>query len=1636
MTARAPLPPDLELDRVLSRTEEQTVLRARVVVDGGVPGRVAGDEVLVRLDRRPEASEWWAELSVLATVRHRGIASLVDHGHLADGSRYLVREWVEGTDLGEWAVDRTPEDVAAVIADLCAPLHHLHDEGFVHADLKPENVIIAADGRPVLTDFGFAVSTTTAGAEDATRTGSVRGTLFSIAPETLLGLAPTARTDLFALGAMLHRLLARGRRTARAFYAAFPSSSFLDAAGTDPEELPPWARDLVSSLTARAPERRPASALEVGRHLAGRLGLRFEDADASDVPTWPILHGREAWVETTLSRLRSSDRPLWIRTPEHETARPLFEGLRIHAALRGRTTRGVEAGLELDRLGDGVALDVWASRTASEQHDLFVLLERETPWHQRGLDALRRACELRARRPEDGGRLLVVSATAPPGDAWEVEVAPAVDLPATERFVQRLLPGEADERRTLFAERLAEAASGSATRMREVLGRSAADGILLQEDGVFRLRPGKVPALAGPLETGISAADLGETERLLLQALLVVGQGSPPDGVLALFDPAVGEAGPGILGLRRRGWIALERGADGLGLRLLRRPAPSGLDQEELRALHARRAERCSEAGDPALAALHAFCAAPGRAREEELLEELRILRFAGRAERALELCDRLDEHALALETRIAEEAPRLVIERARAWAAIGRTEQALATVGPLEHEEAGPLAAGVALVNAQVAIMRHETEAALAAYELAAELDPQRRAEALEGRIQVLHSVGRDEEVRRAVAELEEGEDELPERSGVYLRSLALMSAYRMGEAEEAMTGTADLVEAARRSGDVGLEAAFHINLALMERGAGSLARARRELETAIDAYDRAGLVAGLAHARGTLGGLLRERGELVEAGSLIRSAMETRHRLGDAEGAGTMRGMLGLLLFERGHARSAIETLESTAARMTGAQKRRFSPLLGVKAVEMRARLEDFGQVTETPVDAEEADPRILASKARIAWMQGDDASAVEFAERAAALSVSLKLAREEASALRLATRIDGRERDALPPEEGTLEAFDARLGSLLSPDGLDEEEASCLAGELARRGRNDRAARLYFALGARVQDEVRASEHVRAGEQQLEQCTRGLTAEEKEAFRLHLLGEPDAHRSDLAPRPGHSASEEMEGEILELLRINRQLVQQPNIQTLLGVIVEHALRVTGAERGFLVLEEHGELRFDTALDSLRGDLEQPEFEVSSTIIRESLDAMKPLRVSNAVDDPLLGHQKSVVELELRSIICVPFEIMDGLRGAIYADHRLRNGAFDERAERLCTLLADQAALGIQQLKRLQEIRTLNQALEKRVLESEAELRDAKSELARSRSPGTGTDLLGTSQTMRRVRAVLEKAAPTRLPVLLMGESGTGKEVAARSLHELSPRSAGPFVSESCAALPATLIESELFGHRRGAFTGADRDRVGLIERAQGGTLFLDEIGEMPLELQAKLLRVLETGTVRRIGDTEARAVDFRLVSATNRDLETEIHEQRFRQDLFYRLDGMRVVLPPLSERTEDVRALALHFLELETGPDSGRRITPRMLTALARRPWPGNVRELRNEIARLCVLCDGDLDDVSLISSPAHSSVVQDAGEALSLAELERRAILAALERCGGDKRLAAEELGVSRAKIYQRLKEWKEAEAADG
>lgn len=1634
--ARASLPPGYRGLRERTRPGATArLIEAERIDAAGVPQRVA-----LRLQPVAAAGEALAELAVLAALDRPGLARLVDFGVAPGGAIYVARSWVAGDELAAWAKGRTPKELASVAARLCRALDELHQCGFVHGDLKSRNVIVANDAGvalPVLTDFGLAQ-------RRGERSDDLSGTLFHIAPEVLLGAELQPAADLFALGVMLHELTVARRASAREFYGRFPACDYFEASRTKLEDVPHELREIVSELLERDPTRRPSSAAAAGRALAriGEVDDLFRERRVE--LRWPLQYGRDEWFERWARAAPGGPGAVglrWLEIPPAESVAAALDACALRVALlndsRPRRVQRLELGAGIDALASVDALDRWALETARAHAgvELFAALAEATPWRMRALDALAVAANQLPADQQPASLCVVAPCPAPQAQAqWRSSTLPALEHSLVARFLRERLEGD-DDALEAWSEALAAGALGAAARMQRLLDELVRRGRIVAGDQRPRLRPGPLEAL--DIDQRATAWPDAPLARELVAALHVAGRAATLLELAELLACAPEALTRGAGALVEAGLAVWERngGATLLRSTCIALPQDDAFTLDSWRDLHSRYAARLEREGADALLVLpHRLRAGQLEhtalaARCEELLE-------SGAAELALRLCEQV-----TAAPRLVEPSIELVTAQALAWCALGDADRAQARLAGADEPARPRDQAALLRVRGQIASTRRDLAAALGFFEGARALDPDDGGLTLLATARVLGDAGRDAELLAMLTRARAADPELAKlgrRVRENLLAREALALFRTGEAVLARERLQQFADEARSAGDGAREAGLRVSLATVERRAGDLGRAREHFERAISLYGQLGHLGGLAQARAQCGGVLRDSGELLRAQPLLEDALALRERLGDRSGATRVRGMLGLLLADRGHVRAAVSELERTAVALRADGRSRAAALLEARAVEVRARCGDFSKLelgASSEIErAAEGDPRILLAQARALALQGEHDLALSRLERTGALAARLGLAPLVREANGIAQQLARRaSKDEPQLADGTdLAAEDAVILSALARAPLDLERLREHSADLRARGRDDRAARVLIALAARVDGE-QADTDARAADECFAACARGLTPPEQAQLRRALLGIPDPWPEDLiAHERRRSAPEDDEMEVIGLLDINRRLLAQEDLRGLLGAIVEQSLQVSGAQRGFLILEEEGELKVDTALDSRRGDLDAPDVEVSGSVLREALSAMKPVRVSNAIDDPQLAAAPSVIHLELRSILCVPFEVQKGLRGVIYVDHRLREAAFDGRVERMLTLLANQAALAILQVRRLEEIRRLNRELGRQVARKDSDLKAAAAALRRANVSAPGGGLVGDSPAMRDVRRLLERAASANLPVLVSGPSGSGKELAARALHDLSGRRDGPFVGENCAALPPSLIEAELFGARRGAFTGADRDREGLFERAHGGTLFLDEIGELPLDLQAKLLRVLETSEVRRLGDDKSRKVDVRLVAATNRVLAHEVNEKRFRADLYYRLDGLSVVLPSLAERIEDIPALVDHCLRLSAEPGKPpRRIAPAVVARLCRRAWPGNVRELFNEVARLVVMSDGDVSDPELVRAPQTSAAapaITSDGGVKPLEQLEKEAILRAIEAAGGDKRQAAKLLGISRAKVYQRLKEW--------
>ncbi|MFZ5479211.1 MAG: sigma 54-interacting transcriptional regulator [Myxococcota bacterium] len=506
----------------------------------------------------------------------------------------------------------------------------------------------------------------------------------------------------------------------------------------------------------------------------------------------------------------------------------------------------------------------------------------------------------------------------------------------------------------------------------------------------------------------------------------------------------------------------------------------------------------------------------------------------------------------------------------------------------------------------------------------------------------------------------------------------------------------------------------------------------------------------------------------------------------------------------------------------------------------------------------------------------------------------------------------------------------------------------------------------------------------------------------------YALTLMeGEPKS-----APAGGAGTPLDDVATLRKLVEFSRDLMAESSQERVFRKLLESVVAITGAEKGFLIAFKDDQ-RFLAASHNV-GKETLDLSRVSDSIVERVVHDRKPIIVSDAMHDSTFASARSVVDLRLSSVMCVPLTYRTELLGVLYLGNDSVRNLFDTHHLAVLEVFASQASMLVHTALLLDELQTSN--------------RNLRDQLRQTSQGG----MIGTCPPMKEVFKVLRKVAPTDLSVLVLGETGTGKELVAKELHRLSSRSGKPFISINCGAIPENLLESELFGYKKGAFTGALTDKVGKFEAADGGTIFLDEIGEMPMNLQVKLLRVLQERVIERVGDVKSRPLDIRVVSATNKELAHEIAEGRFREDLFYRLNEVSLQLPPLRDRGEDVHQISQFLLNkyAEQYGSKARGFTAGCLNAMRSYSWPGNVRELENRIKKAVIMTDRQqLTPEDLAIAPkGESAAVQTLAEAEE--EFKKEYIRRALDANQWNKAQTARVLDVDPRTIFRYIEKFGE------
>ncbi len=490
---------------------------------------------------------------------------------------------------------------------------------------------------------------------------------------------------------------------------------------------------------------------------------------------------------------------------------------------------------------------------------------------------------------------------------------------------------------------------------------------------------------------------------------------------------------------------------------------------------------------------------------------------------------------------------------------------------------------------------------------------------------------------------------------------------------------------------------------------------------------------------------------------------------------------------------------------------------------------------------------------------------------------------------------------------------------------------------------------------------------------------------------------------------------AIEQKSDSILEALSLISSMINTlQDLDVLLAKILAIAVETVGAERGFILLNDESGTPKIRIARNIAAEKIQDVTQISTSVVRKVLQTGETVLVYDTQTEGAFENMHSIVMYHIRSIACVPLKIKERPIGAIYLDSINHRSGFTQTSIPFLTTFANQAAIAIENSQLYYQLQEENRQLRKEV----------------QRVSGFA-GIIGESAKMNQVFDMINSVLDSEATVLIQGESGTGKELVARALHHHGLRREKAFVALFCGSLPETLLESELFGHKKGSFTGATSDKKGLFEAADSGTFFLDEIGDISLAIQTQLLRVLQEGEIKRVGENYVRKVDVRIIAATNKNLDEKIKDGSFREDLYYRLNVMNIFLPPLRERGEDIPLLAQNFLMSFAAKykKTLHGFAGDAMDRLMRHYWPGNIRELKNTVERSVVLAKGAIIGKEDLRLPeANGAALVPANQTLE--EVVRRLVEQTLRETSGNVTHAATRLGVSRRWIQYKQKQWQD------
>ena len=1633
------------------------------------------------------------EFHILSTLSHPALARVFDFGwekrKERDGKKffYFTREYIDGKPLAA-SGPRDPKSVLPVFVEILRALGPLHRSNIVHGDLKPSNIIVNPEGRLRLIDFSMS-----GGARKTSR--QPIGTLLYMAPEIIRQEAFDTRLDLYSAGIILLELLTGSHPLVE--IADKPDAivmAHLKGGIKIPASVPGWTEkdaagvlELAGALLSADPGKRPASVEEVEAAVRS-----WAVAPIADDP-----HGRRSPIVTTKARkvekegiiravgryraLKAGSAAVTVSGPPGSGKSSMLREIKWHLQmdgfpvieLGGPDMRDEESALR----SMGMQLDWLASTGLTEKEakaagaldkagptDVDAVLGRVQAWPGKAalfflVDDIERSPrafmnfvgKLLAAR---SGPQLIFTATMDASSDTLFSSLPfdhrvnASLPPAGEQEIKYMLGRVAGRDDPATVSWVKKVSGGNYAVASQAIEHVASAGPALEGPALKAWAPSqwlssrwkeKFDALGKAQKALVLAVALHYEPVSLRDAAHIAGIDS--------VEKASEQINADFLVTGRTGRLEISSG-------LLKDALGQLAGGEEKKSVHKKWAQHLESLPRWSyLRLLHMIEAGETAGVHEAVLQEAGEKKAAGRAAEALMLLE-------SLLATIPEGSPKAVEPRlllAEIFIEAGRIEEALQRLESLEAGDsvehrlkkellagacmiaAGDTAAGIGVIERIAdspdgpAMLRMEAIVAVSDallrkgdYDAVLErIGAGMRIETgdtAQHRVSLLCTEGAVHLYRhmkkKALAAFNRADELAAGRKenihAIKVLGYRAMAQQMWGNLEEAGDLYRKAISLCEKHGYLGRLAQNYLNLATILHRQGNFEECINYCLSAIDFATRSGQKATCASARINTCMLLGFLGMLQQAGLEIKRALEDTAGLGQKVLEARAQAVAGEIAARKGETdeavkrfRTADSIFEQTGNRWEEAEVKLeivdilMPTVLSSPSPLKEAEIEDLldsSQEIALVAEGTLLGARYHIAKARQLWLRGNTEESRGHIEEAIEICQDQKDEFDDFS-----WRIDvllAQMSFVRKDYENALRHVEKATAHI---DGLEEK----LPGRLGISFRGVHERRKAFEL--------------------LETITLALT-------------------------PGRPLADSMKRLITRLMRINRKLAAERDLGALIELILDSSIEVTGAERGFLLMpDESGSPAVTVArdFDSLRVPKEHIEF--STSIARQVLEGGEPVYTISATADERFSSARSVHELGLQSIICIPIRSAESITGAIYLENHSSKALLIPPEEKdLLSAFSDQAAVAMENARlflenerRIEEVETLSREKEKLLEKRTKALRETRMQLKTTRElffrDTTFRGMVGASAGMEKIFETIKRLDDSDVPVVIVGESGTGKELIARAIHRGSERKRKAFLPINCGALPPELLESELFGHVKGAFTGAAAARKGLFSTASGGTLLLDEIPAMPLKMQVDLLRVLQEGKVRPIGSDREEKVNARILAATQVPLERLVKKGEFREDLYYRLNVVTIRLPPLRDRKDDIPLLVDHFLtafsvKMKTPK---KVISRKAMKFLLEYPWYGNIRELENALQGAWVLEEGKLLDTENFdfllekeTMPVHEAAAgMRPGPALAAGEEEeKRKIIETLKKHQWNKSKAAEVLGIPRRTFYRKLKKY--------